>query len=104
MKIDRYLITKMDCPSEEQMIRMKLSEENSIKELQFDIPNRTLHVIHNGDSGSISKVIDSLNFDSRLVESTPWTGTLNEESKDSAALQKKTAIHRSCYKFLLFSA
>ena len=30
----------MDCPSEEQMIRMKLEPYNEVKQLSFDIPNR----------------------------------------------------------------
>jgi hypothetical protein len=36
----------MDCPSEEQLVRMKLEGIESITKLEFDIPNRTLAVIH----------------------------------------------------------
>ncbi len=102
MKIDRYLITKMDCPSEEQMIRMKLSEDNSIKELQFDIPNRTLMVIHDGKTESIAKQIDSLNFDSKLVDSSPWTGTFTEENKESSDHQKKLLYTVLAINFFFF--
>ena len=41
-----FKITKMDCPSEENLIRMKLDGITSIKHLDFDIPNRTLTVFH----------------------------------------------------------
>lgn len=102
MKIDRYLITKMDCPSEEQMIRMKLSEDNSIKELQFDIPNRTLMVIHDGKTESIAKQIDSLNFDSKLVDSSPWTGTFTEENKESSDHQKRLLYTVLAINFFFF--
>lgn len=36
----------MDCPSEEQMIRMKLGGLEQVKHLDFDIPNRKLEVYH----------------------------------------------------------
>ena len=35
-----FKVSKMDCPSEEQMIRMKLESNPQIKYLDFDIPNR----------------------------------------------------------------
>ena len=38
----------MDCPSEENLIRMKLAEFENIKNLEFDIPNRELSVYHIG--------------------------------------------------------
>ncbi|MDX9923715.1 MAG: hypothetical protein RBS48_03035 [Ignavibacteriaceae bacterium] len=41
-----YHISKMDCPSEERIIRMKLEGIEKIQNLQFDIPNRKLTVIH----------------------------------------------------------
>ena len=34
-----FNITKMDCPSEEQLIRMKLQNFDTVKSLEFDIPN-----------------------------------------------------------------
>lgn len=54
-----FEITKMDCPSEENLIRMKLDEIPEIKNLEFDIPNRKLTVIHTGKLKEIeSSVID----------------------------------------------
>ena len=41
-----FNITKMDCPSEEQLIRMKLQKFDEIKSLEFDIQNRKLTVHH----------------------------------------------------------
>jgi Co/Zn/Cd efflux system component len=59
----------MDCPSEEQLIRMKLSGVNSIKKLDFDITNRTLTVFHLGDLKEIENLLSQLNLSSQL-EST----------------------------------
>ncbi len=57
-----FEITKMDCPSEENLIRMKLDEISSIANLDFDIPNRKLTVFHNGEIYQIEKSINELNL------------------------------------------
>lgn len=57
-----FEITKMDCPSEENLIRMKLDGIISIKNLDFDIPNRQLSVYHDGAIDQIEQAIDELNL------------------------------------------
>jgi len=52
----------MDCPSEENLIRMKLDGISSIKHLKFDIANRKLIVFHNGEIEQIEKSIIELNL------------------------------------------
>ena len=47
MEISIYKIPKMDCPSEENLIRMKLDSISDIKNLDFDLTNKTLTVYHN---------------------------------------------------------
>jgi len=64
-----FKISKMDCPSEEQMIRMKLSEMTTIKSLDFDIPNRKLIVFHTDEKDKIFKKLEELKFDTSIVES-----------------------------------
>jgi cation transport ATPase len=64
-----YKISKMDCPSEENIIRMKLEGFENIKALQFDIPQRKLDVMHTGNAQSISAAIDSLQFNSKIISS-----------------------------------
>lgn len=59
----------MDCPSEEQMIRMKLADLQIIRNLDFDIPNRQLTVYHTNSHVEILQRLDSLNFDSTYIES-----------------------------------
>jgi Co/Zn/Cd efflux system component len=60
----------MDCPSEEQLIRMKLDGLQNIHSLQFDIPNRQLKVFHSGSPEEIFKRLDSLNFNTTILETT----------------------------------
>lgn len=57
-----FEITKMDCPSEENLIRMKLDGISDIKNLDFDIPNRKLSVFHNGQTNKIEQAIIELNL------------------------------------------
>ena len=52
-----FEITKMDCPSEENLIRMKLDGITGIEKLEFDISHRKLTVFHNGQIEQIEKFI-----------------------------------------------
>jgi Co/Zn/Cd efflux system component len=64
-----FKISKMDCPSEEHLIRMKLADVAEITTLIFDIPNRQLIVFHEDTYDTILQKLDTLNFDTTLVES-----------------------------------
>ncbi len=64
-----FQIAKMDCPSEEQMIRMNLEGLASIQSLQFDIPGRKLEVYHRDRSDDILAALDSLHLDTKLISS-----------------------------------
>lgn len=59
----------MDCPSEEQLIRMKLEPLDDVKKLLFDIPNRTLVVLHEGETAAITQTLATLNLISSLITS-----------------------------------
>lgn len=64
-----FEIPKMDCPSEENLIRMKLDEISGIAGLDFDIPNRKLSVFHEGPIDIIEKSIRELNLGGRKLAS-----------------------------------
>ena len=57
MQKSTFEITKMDCPSEENLIRMKLDGISNIEHLEFDITNRKLSVFHQGSLESIEEAI-----------------------------------------------
>lgn len=59
----------MDCPSEEQMIRMKLADLTNINSLEFDIANRQLIVFHTDNHDQIFQRLDNLKFDTLLIDS-----------------------------------
>jgi Co/Zn/Cd efflux system component len=94
-----FIITKMDCPSEEQLIRMKLQKFDEIKFLEFDIPNRKLAVHHNGKTEPIHLALNTLNLDTSLVST--------EESKvefetDTSNKQRKLLWTVLVINFLFF--
>ena len=73
----------MDCPSEENLIRMKLEGISSIKNLDFDIPNRKLTIFHIEDLDQIEKSILELNLGgkkltSEIVEQTTFVENQNQ--------------------------
>jgi Co/Zn/Cd efflux system component len=63
-----YKILKMDCPSEENLIRMKLDSISDIKYLDFDILNRTLTIYHNGQTDKIEQSVIALNLGGKRIE------------------------------------
>lgn len=66
-----FEIPKMDCHSEEQLIRLKLGYISSVKNLAFDIPNRKLTIYHAGSIELIEKSISELNLGGRKLKTEP---------------------------------
>ena len=62
-----FKIEKMDCPSEEQLIRMKLEGDSNIQSLEFDIANRSLDIIHKIRDDNIFENLKSLKLDSKII-------------------------------------
>ncbi|PKN52416.1 MAG: cation transporter [Deltaproteobacteria bacterium HGW-Deltaproteobacteria-13] len=64
-----FKITQMDCPSEENLIRLKLNGIPGIEKLDFDIPNRTLTVYHDGHIEQIEKSVLELKLGGQKISS-----------------------------------
>lgn len=73
----------MDCPSEEQLIRMTLAGLPNISALEFDIPNRQLTVFHTDNHEQILQRLDDLAFDTSLI------GTASAENQLPEAYNSK---------------
>ncbi len=76
----------MDCPSEENLIRMKLDGISSIKNLDFDIPNRKLTIFHIEDLDQIEKSILELNLGGKILTSETVEQTTFSENKNQTKL------------------
>ena len=68
MQKSLYHISKMDCPSEENLIRMKLDGVEGIRQLDFDIENRRLSVVHSGENSEITERLESLKLGANLIK------------------------------------
>ncbi len=88
MKKTVFKISKMDCPSEERMIRMKLEGMNNIKSLKFDIPGRKLEVYHMNSHEGILAALDTLQLDMQFVSSEP----MKMENINDSHRQERTVL------------
>ncbi|MCX7546243.1 cation transporter [Marinicella gelatinilytica] len=66
--VSTFEVTKMDCPSEESMIRMALENCQSLKAMDFDIPGRRLKVYHENGIEEIQQKLTNLNLGASLLE------------------------------------
>ncbi len=67
-------VPKMDCPSEENMIRMALAHSSGIESLSFDLGARTVHAVHQGDAAAIVSLLEPLGLGARVLSSAATTG------------------------------
>ncbi len=87
-----FLIPKMDCPSEERIIRLALDAVQQSVALEFDIPGRKLRVFHNGNVNEIQKALDSLNLGAALQTSQPVThDTLSRARASETDIEQQDA-------------
>ena len=76
----------MDCPSEENLIRVKLDGISGIENLEFDIPNRKLTVFHCGEIHQIEKSIIELNLGGNKISSQQTEQTEFKENTNQKKL------------------
>lgn len=74
-----FQINKMDCPSEEQLVRMALSDFKKVDLMTVDFDKRQAKIIHEEDSQALFSAIDTLNLDAHLVSDKE----INEDSFSS---------------------
>jgi Co/Zn/Cd efflux system component len=64
-----FEIPKMDCPSEENLIRMKLDGQESIRSLIFNLESRELTIFHSDKVELFEPSLISLNLGARVISS-----------------------------------
>jgi Co/Zn/Cd efflux system component len=69
-----FEVPKMDCPTEERLVRMSLDDVAGIAALEFDLAARRLSVVHRGDAAAIAERLEPLGFGARLLETTELGG------------------------------
>ena len=76
----------MDCPSEENLIRMKLDGISNIANLDFDIPNRKLTIFHSGEIHQIEKFVLELNLGAKKISTEQTDQTEFKENTNQRKL------------------
>ncbi len=69
--VSEYHVSRMDCPSEEGLIRTALSEPSLSLALEFDLPNRKVYVFHSGGSEAITERLSALGLGATHLGTRP---------------------------------
>lgn len=90
-RVSTFSVPKMDCPSEENLIRMALHELPHISTLSFDFSKREVAAVHEGDAHTILKRLEPLHMGAVLRESAPIApndvAALGKDAEDAAESQ-----------------
>lgn len=92
--LSRFAIPGMDCPSEEQMIRMALAEGPAIVRLDFDLASRKLTVCHGDTADALLARLTPLGLGAWLEETRPV-------SEEELAQPPQAALEARTLKLLL---
>ena len=81
IKDSSFDVPGMDCPSEEQMVRLALGSLPSVRGLRFDLERRRLNVLHDGPVDPIIQHLTPLGFGAKLVETVESTEPDNSDAE-----------------------
>ncbi|SUB34767.1 Uncharacterised protein [Pasteurella multocida] len=84
-----YAVPKMDCPSEERMIRLALNGFEEIRALSFDLSNRRLKVVHDGEVEPVTSKLKTLGLGASLQETVAANSETIKAAEFSAASAKQ---------------
>lgn len=85
-----YHIPKMDCPSEERLIRLALQDLDGIMQLEFDLAQRQLAILHQGDATMITKKLQSLGLGAQLSISRAASAADRQSFTADPAAERRT--------------
>lgn len=84
-----YSVAKMDCPSEERMIRLALNGFEEIHSLSFDLSNRRLKILHDGETAFITSKLETLGLGASLERDTAADSEAIKAEEFSASSDKQ---------------
>ena len=64
-----FAVPQMDCPSEENLIRMALDDLREVLSLTFDLSARRLTVVHRGEAAAVLRRLEPLGLGAELLAS-----------------------------------
>lgn len=93
-----FAVPKMDCPSEERLIRLAL-EGAAVADLRFDLAARRVVVVHGGAADEVLARLAPLGLGARLVESSEA-----KEAEPAATAQRDALETRTLWTVLAINA
>ncbi len=93
--VSRFSVPKMDCPSEERMIRLALNGLPELRSLSFDLTSRQVSAFHDGGVEPITTKLKSLGLGAELLETQPATqeaASANSASEATAAAKEASTL------------
>lgn len=63
-----YRLPRMDCPTEEAMVRARLDRAPDVTWLHVDLDTRTVVVAHDGDVGALDAALDGLDLGAQRLD------------------------------------
>lgn len=96
-----FHIPGMDCPSEEQMIRLRLADAQ-VASMAFDLPGRSLVIDHAGLATDLLQRLEPLGYGAKLKESRPLQAgdvamAVSNDAAESRVLWILLAINASMF-------
>ena len=88
-KATTFQIPGMDCPSEEQMIRLSLASMD-ISRIEFDIPARKVVVTHSGEPEAVLEKLLPLGFGAEIVSVEDADASVDELESANEASHRRT--------------
>jgi len=85
-----FAVPKMDCPSEERMVRLALDGTSNLHALSFDLGKRQVEVFHAGDIGDIAPKLMALGLGATLIHTENAEDESPPQSNLSAADEART--------------
>jgi len=92
-----FIIKKMDCAAEKELISMKLSENKNIIQLKFDVSKRMLEIIHLGESKDIQRKLAELKLGENHISTKVFDGEISIQKT-----QKRLLIYVFLINFFFF--
>jgi Co/Zn/Cd efflux system component len=77
MHLTTFRVPKMDCPSEERLIRMALSSRDFVTDLRFDLDARRVAITHSGEPSVVLDLLEPLGLGAS-IETTVDAGPTSE--------------------------
>ncbi|EMT4913566.1 MULTISPECIES: cation transporter [Pseudomonas] len=86
--VSSFSVPKMDCPSEERMIRLALNGFPELNSLSFDLSSRQVRAFHDGPVDQIATKLESLGLGATLLGTQPAS---QEAASANSASEELTA-------------